>query len=70
MGVAKVGERGAEYVVMPPGARVLTNGQSNRLEGQGGKTIHLHLDGVVINRAVDEEELFARWGQRLSMAVG
>ena len=69
-GVAKVGERGAEYVVMPPGARVLTNGQSNRLEGQGGKTIHLHLDGVVINRAVDEEELFARWGQRLSMAVG
>src|SRR5690606_27692301 len=34
-GLTLVGERGPEMVVMPPGASVLTNGQTNR-RGDGG----------------------------------
>jgi phage-related protein len=36
-GLTEVGERGREFIIQPPGARTLTNGQSNRLAAQGAE---------------------------------
>ena len=52
-----VGERGPEMVVMPPGASVLTNGQTNRRGGGEGRVINVNLGGVTVNNEMDVNQL-------------
>lgn len=56
-GLAWVGERGPELVVMPPGADVLTNGQSRRATGGDGRTININLGGVTVGSELDVHTL-------------
>lgn len=54
-GLTLVGERGPELVVMPPGAEVMTNGQSNRFSGGGGgaPVVNVTINGVRIDNERD-----------------
>ena len=57
-GWTMVGERGPEMVVMPPGASVLTNGQTNRAGARGeGRVININLGGVTVNNEMDVNQL-------------
>ena len=56
-GLTMVGERGPELALLPPGAQVLTNGQSNRRGWQEGRTINVNLGGVTVNSEMDVNQL-------------
>lgn len=56
-GLTWVGERGPELVVMPPGAEVLTNGQSRRAGGGESRVININLGGVTVGSELDVHTL-------------
>jgi hypothetical protein len=57
-GLTWVGERGPEMVVMPPGAEVLTNGQSRRANGASeGRVVNVNLGGVTVTSELDVHTL-------------
>jgi phage-related protein len=56
-GGAQLWERGYEQVVLPAGARVLTNGQTNNLPTGESKTVNINLGGVTVRSETDARRL-------------
>lgn len=73
-----INERGMELVsiprshaILPPGSKVYTNGQSNRMmAGGGGGDVHIHLDGIVIRSDQDINSLAFQLGQKTKWEMG
>lgn len=73
-------ERGRELVsipsdqgILPPGSRVYTNGQSNRMlagAGAGDGGVHVHLDGLVIQNDRDIHSTVNEIGRLLRRQLG
>jgi len=56
-GAAQINERGYEQIVLPAGARIYTNGQTNNLPTSEGKTININLGGVTVRSEADARRL-------------
>ena len=56
-GAAQINERGYEQVVLPAGARIYTNGQTNNLPTSEGKTFNINLGGVTVRSEADARRL-------------
>jgi TP901 family phage tail tape measure protein len=69
-GLTMVGERGPEAVVMPAGSRVLTNGQTNNLQGSSGTTINVNFSGVKIGRDMDLQQIGYGLANQIAAALG
>lgn len=56
-GTAQINERGYEQIVLPAGARIYTNGQTNNLPTSEGKTFNINLGGVTVRSEADARRL-------------
>jgi len=56
-GQTAIDERGYEQIVLPPGSRIYTNGQTNNLPTSEGKTININLGGVTVRSEADARRL-------------
>lgn len=56
-GTAQINERGYEQIVLPAGARIYTNGQTNNLPAGEGKTFNINLGGVTVRSEADARRL-------------
>ena len=66
-GEGLVGERGRETVVMSPGAKVLTNGQTNNLEPAGvTNNINITMPGMQVRSERDVHVLAGLVAERLA----
>ena len=67
-GAAQINERGYEQIVLPAGARILTNGQTNNLPASEGKTFNINLGGVTVRSEADARRLGDMLRDQLVMA--
>ena len=67
-GAAQINERGYEQIVLPAGARIYTNGQSNNLPASEGKTFNINLGGVTVRSETDARRVVDMLRDQLVMA--
>ena len=67
-GAAQINERGYEQIVLPAGARIYTNGQTNNLPASEGKTVNINLGGVTVRSEADGRRVVDMLRDHLVMA--
>jgi phage-related protein len=69
-GAAQINERGYEQIVLPAGARIYTNGQTNNLPTGEGKTININMGGVTISKQMDVQAIGYTLANQIAAALG